>query len=204
MGLAVNDVVQLTYQGIYANQQIRYVTHWRVSTAGSSTTAELDLDAMAANFSLPTNTVTGLLQGCHVEDFQFTAVSAQRVWPLRTVRMNVLSSFPGSIIEPGLPPNTAVVLTKRTLTPGRQGLGSIHLTGVPVSAVQNGVVISPTPYTNLAASMAASRSIPAVTMTVEPGLWNPTFPPNFFSRMFDAFLQTTVRTMRRRTVQLGI
>lgn len=204
MGLAVNDVVALTYQGTFAGQQIRYTLHWRVSTAGSSTTPELDLLAMATNFSLTGNTLTGLLQACHVDSFNFDAVSAQRVYPTRTIRMNVLSSFPGVVAETGLPPNVAVVITKRTLTPGRQGLGSLHLAGVSQTWVTDGEVTTITDYNALAAQMASSATIPAVSMTVEPGLFNPILAPGHFSRMFDAFLQLTTRTMRRRTVRIGI
>lgn len=205
MGLAVGDVVALTYEGTYDGQQIRYALHYRVAVAGSSTTPELDLDAMAANFSNPaTNTMTGLLQGLHVSNFNFDAVLAQRVWPVRTIGMRVLSSFPGTIAQPGLPVNTAAVITKRTLTPGRMGLGSLHLSGQDSTNVSFSEWTSLTLYTAFAAQLIASRTIPAVTMTVEPGLFNPTFPPTFFSRLFDAPAQPTLRVMRRRTVRVGI
>lgn len=207
MGLAIGDVCSLTYESSYAGQQIRYVLHYRVTIAGSSVSPELDLDAMAANFAAPgSNTLTGALQGLHVADFNFDAVSAQRVWPTRTIRMTTLSSFPGILIEAGLPPNTAAVVTKRSLTPGRMGLGSLHLSGVPVSYVTNGEIDAGSipNYATLLAQLFASRTVPAVTMSIEPGMFNPTFPPAFFSRMFDTILQTTIRVMRRRTVRLGI
>lgn len=205
MGLAVGDVVALTYQATYANQQVRYALHYRVSTAGSSTTPELDLDAMAANFaSTIGNTLTSTLQAAHIPDFNFDAVSAQRIFPVRTIRMNVLSSFPGTNVDSGLPPNTAAVITKRTLTPGRQGLGSLHLSGTGQSNAVNGEWTSLTIYQNVATQLIATRTIPAVTMTVEPGLSNPVFPPQFFSRLFDCVPQRTIRVMRRRTVRVGI
>lgn len=205
MGLAVGDVVALTYEGTFDSQQIRYALHYRVAVAGSSTTPELDLDAMAANFSSPgTNSMTNALQAVHVDSFNFDAVLAQRVWPVRTIGMRVLSSFPGLIGQPGLPANAAAVITKRTLTPGRMGLGSLHLTGIDTANVALSEITTLTGYTALATLLIASRTVPAVTMTVEPGLFNPSFPPTFFSRLFDAPVQKTVRVMRRRTVRLGI
>jgi hypothetical protein len=43
-----------------------------------------------------------------------------------------------------------------------------------------------------------------VGMSIEPGLYNPTLTPGFFSRLFDTTVQDTVRVMRRRTVRVGI
>lgn len=205
MGLSVGDVVALTYEGTYDGQQIRYVLHYRVSTAGSSTTPELDLDAMSANFSNPTsNTLTGMLRANHVNAFNFDAVVAQRVFPTRTIAMRTLSSFPGTIGQPGLPANVAAVITKRTLTPGRRGLGSIHLSGQDAGAVTNSEWTSLVNLTSLADQLLLTRTIPAVTMSVEPGLFNPTILPQAFSRLFDCPVQPTVRVMRRRTVRVGI
>lgn len=207
MGLAVGDVCAVTYHGTYCGQQIRYVLHYRVTVAGSSVSPELDLDAMAANFAAPgSNTLTGTLQALHLTSFNFDAVSAQRVWPTRTIRMTTLSSFPGTITGSDTAPNTSVVVTKRTLTPGRMGLGSIHLSGVDNNSIvsgeiDTGVIAS---YTTFLAAVIAGRTVPAVTMSIEPGLFNPSFPPSFFSRLFDCILQTTIRVMRRRTVRLGI
>lgn len=205
MGLVVNDIVALTYEATYAGQQIRYNLHYRVTVAGSSTTPELDLQAMADNFAANgTNTLTAALQACHVDTFNFDAVTAQRVYPARTIRLIKLASFPGSINQTGLPPNLAVVITKRTLTPGRMGIGSLHLSGVDINAITDGNVTTLTNYSALLPLLAAGRTVSAVTMSIEPGLFNPTFPATFFSRIFDCQTQITSRTMRRRTVRVGI
>lgn len=204
MGLVANDIIALTYEATYAAQQIRYAFHYRVTTPGSSTTPELDLLAMATNFSTPGNTFTSALQAVHVNTFNFDAVSAQRVYPIRTIRMQKLNSFPGGVVNDGLPPNVAVVVTKRTLTPGRPGIGSLHLSGTPDNVIVSGEVTNLTPYTLVGTEMIAARTVTAVAMGIEPGLFNPTGPPSFFSRLFDAIAQRTSRVMRRRTVRVGI
>jgi len=205
MGLAVGDVVALTYGATYASQQIRYNLHYQVTVAGSSTSPELDLQAMADNFAAPgTNTLTAALQACHTDDFNFDFVSAQRVSPNRTIRLVKLASFPGTIATAGLPPNVAITITKRTLTAGRRGIGSLHLTGVDPAVVALGEIVTLTTYAALLPLLTAGRSVGAVTMSVDPGLFNPTRPPTYFSRLFDAAIQTTTRVMRRRTVRVGI
>lgn len=205
MGLNAGDVVALTYESTYDGQQIRYALHYRVTIPGSSVSPELDLDAMAQNFSSPgANTMTSVLQAAHVDAFNFDAVVAQRVWPSRTIGMRSLSSFPGLIAQPGLPANVSAVVTKRTLTPGRMGLGSLHLSGQDSTNTTLSEWTLLNTSNNVAAQMLNSRVITGIALTVEPGLFNATFPPTFFSRLFDTIPQKTIRVMRRRTVRLGI
>ena len=159
---------------------------------------------MATNFSTPGNTLTLALQNAHVNAFNFDAVTAQRVYPVRTIRMQKLNSFAGGIMNDGTPPNVAAVITKRTLTPGRQGLGSLHLTAVVFTNITDGEISNLITYQTVATELISARVVTAVAMGIEPGLFNPTGPPTFFSRLFDAIAQKTTRTMRRRTVRVGI
>lgn len=205
MGLAIGDIVALTYGSTFDGDQIRYTLHYRVTVAGSSTTAELDLQAMADNFANnATNTLTAALQAVTESAFNFDFVSAQRVWPARTIRLIKLSSFPGTVADTPMPTNVSIVITKRTLTPGRMGIGSLHLSGIPAGAVTSSQVANPATYSTLLTLLADGRTVPAVTMSIEPGLFNPTRPATFFSRLFDCQLQTTTRVMRRRTLRVGI
>lgn len=207
MGLNVGDVISITYESTYAGQQIRYVLHYQVTVAGSSTTPELDLQAAADNFANnTTNALTAALQARHSDAFNFDAVSAQRVSPNRTIRLVKLSSFPGLINGDPYTPNASIVMTKRTLTPGRRGIGSLHQSGLDAGSIVNGELTGGTvaAYSTLLTELATGRSVGAVTMSLDPGLFNPTRPPTYFSRIFDVILQTEVRVMRRRTVRVGI
>jgi len=207
MGLAVGDIVAITYGATADAQQIRYNLHYKVTTAGSSTTPELDLQAFADNMAGGANALLVALRDVHADtQFNFDFCSAQRVWPTRTIRLVKLFSQSGTVPVPPFPPNLSVVISKRTLTPGRMGLGSLHLSGVPQSFITAGEVDAGhvPDYNPLISELSAARTISAVTMSVEPGLFNPSFPPTFFSRLFDCQLQITSRVMRRRTLRVGI
>lgn len=207
MGLAAGDVVAVTYEGEYCNQQIRYCLHYACNNPGTSTTPELDLAAIANFFA--NNTVCQVtieLQKVHTAGFAFNGASAQRVSPNRTVNVRKLLSFPGTLAQVGMPPNAGFTITKRTLTAGRRGMGSLHLTAMGQNNVLNGEVdpaAMPT-FNNLVIALAAAQTVSAVGLSLQPGLFNPTRPPTYFSPMFDCILQQTTRTMRRRTVRVGI
>lgn len=207
MGLAANDIVSLTYLGEFNAQQIRYCLHYRVTTPGNSTSAEGDLRAMADFFNTTTNPLTNAIQMCHSsQGFFFHGVATQRVFPSRTINVISPGSIPGASNLPPMPPNVSIVMTKRTHTPGRAGIGSLHLSAVPIAWIIKGEVDGAQEeiFLTLATELAASQVITGISMSIEPGLYhrnNPTVP---FSRLFDAQLQTTSRVMRRRTVHVGI
>lgn len=207
MGLVVGDLVAVTYKSTYAAQQIRYNLHYRVTTAGSSSSAEADLVAIATYFgSTLTNPVTMALAALHVPDFNFDSVTAQRVYPSRTISMETFSSHPGTLAGIPAPPNVAIVLTKRTLTAGRQGIGSLHLSGVNMNSIIDGE-INPAivaDYNPLKSALLDALTVTSIGCVIEPVLWNPGNPPTFFSRLFDILVQSTTRVMRRRTVRVGI
>lgn len=207
MGLAVGDVIALTYKSTYQSQQIRYVLHWRVTVPGTSTTPEADLDAMAANFiNAGVNTLLDSLLNVHVAGFVFNSAEAQRVSPTRTISMESATDSPGTVVGTESPANTAVVITKRTLTAGRRGIGSLHLSGFDSTSQTNGILVAPllALYQTVSTEVLNARTVTAVGMSIEPGLFNPGMGPSFFSRLFDTNVQDTIRVMRRRTVRVGI
>jgi len=205
MGLVAGDVISVTYNGEYANQQIRNVLHYRAANNGSSATPEGDLLAIAQDFANPlTNPLTTALQDALVDAFAWTGITTQRVSPTRTIQMTHASSWPGAVAGAGLPPNVAAVITKRTQTPGRKGVGSLHLTGIDAALVTDGVITNLMTFDGVATEMLAARTVAAITCTLDPVIYNPTLPPFFSARLFDTFSQDTIRVMRRRTVRVGI
>jgi len=184
MGLVTGDVVAITYNGEYAGQQIRNVLHYRAANNGTSVTPEGDLLAIAQDFAAPgTNPITTALQNCAVTDMAWTGVTAQRVFPTRTIAMTQANSWPGGIAATGMPPNTAAVITKRTNQPGRRGVGSIHITAIDQTNIVNGVLTSLLTFDDLATEMLASYVVAAITLTLDPGLYNPGLAPFNFTRL---------------------
>jgi len=205
MGLVANDIIAVTYKGAYDAQQIRSILHYRCLTPGTSSTPESDLLAVAQDFaSSVINPLTSKMLDCQVSTMFWEGVSAQRVYPQRTIAMTHATNFSGIVGGDGLPANSAIVLTKRTTTAGRMGTGSLHVPAVPSMWIVKSENSNMAPYQALADQMLPQYTVTAIGLTIDPGLFNPTRPPSFFSKLFDVFPNKQVRTMRRRTVGRGI
>jgi hypothetical protein len=207
MGLVANDIVAVTYESLYCDQQIRYCLHYKVTAPGNSTNPESDLDAIAHHFgSTVLCPLTGHIFAVSTPEIGTTGVTAQRVYPQRTIMMRYSVSIPGSHAGQGMPPNTAAVVTKRTLTPGRMGRGSLHLTAIPFDMNDRGVIApgNRVEFNPILDDLVKAQVVSAIQCTLEPGLFNPTHPPTFWSRLFDCDLMDTLRVMRRRTVRVGV
>lgn len=205
MGLVVNDIIAVTFKGEYDGQQIRNTFHYRCLTPGSSATAESDLLAVANDFaSSVVNPLTSKMLDCQVSTMNWNGVTAQRVYPTRSIGMTHAAVFHGPVGGDGMPANSAIVLTKRTTTAGRMGTGSLHMTAIPSMWIVKSENSNMAPYQALADQMLPQYTVTAVTLTLDPGLFNPSRPPTFFSKLFDVFPNKEVRTMRRRTVGRGI
>jgi len=207
MGLAIGDVIGTTYTGKVDGQQIRYNLHWQTTTAGSSSSPEQDLAAISQFMTDQVgNALFAGLLAVTSANLEYTGCQCFRVHPSKTVVVDSPVSIFGSIVLADLPANVAVVITKRTLTPGRRGRGSIHLSGVPAPWIVNSEIGEDgvNPYNELANQMTEARTVAAVNLTMRPGVYNPGMLPVPFSPLFDARVETTSRTMRRRTVRVGI
>lgn len=207
MGLKLGDIVNCTYRGTYEGQEIRYVLHYRCTTNGTGATPESDLYAVSGFMVDPVQfPLFGALLDCHASDFHFKGCATSVVAPVKTTVMMGAVDLLGEIMDPCFPPNVAMVITKRTLQQGRRGRGSIHLSGCPISSVLNGEITpaGTTLYQAVANAMITAFTVPQISLTLEPGLYHPTLITAPFSRLFDARVETTSRTMRRRTVRVGI
>lgn len=207
MGLQINDLVQVTYNATFEGQQIRYVLHYRCMTNGNGSIPEVDLNTMSSFFvDQAACPLFAAMLDCHVADFHFTGAACTRVWPVKTTTMMNPVDIVGEVIDTGMPPNVSVVITKRTLQQGRRGRGSLHLSGVPIPWTLNGeiVVASAGPWNALAEQLYSVLTPSPPSLNIEPVLYHPTLITNPWSKLFNARLETTTRTMRRRTVRVGI
>lgn len=207
MGLAVGDVINTTYTAVQSGQQVRYVLHWAAATAGTSSSPEGDLEAVSQFMTDPAaNPLFEAIRLASTADITFTGCMCSRVWPTKTVIMNHAVSIVGGAVIAEMPPNVSVVITKRTLRPGRRGRGSLHMAAVGAPWINNGEVVGDglTLYGDVVNELISARTIAAVSLTITPGLYNPGVVPDPFKQLFDARLETTSRTMRRRTVRVGI
>jgi len=151
-----------------------------------------------------TNQMTSKMQDCCAGSMHWYATSAQRVYPNRTIAMAHTASWSGVAPGDSAPANVSAVITKRTTVAGRMGTGSVHLCAVPISWIVESQIVNMAPFVAFAASLLPMHTVSSVQLNLDPGLFNPTHPPSFFGKLFDAVANPEARTMRRRTVGRGI
>jgi len=207
MSLAVSDVIQVSLRGSLFNQRILTVLHYSVAVAGSGT----DYDQLSI---LTSNLVTGggsadpvpQILAAQAPEYTLEEIRAQRVYPTRTVYAFTGDGRSGTYATGAETTNIAASFEKRTLTPGRMGLGRLQLAGIPTAAMNNGELTAgylAAEASNVAQAllMGITTSGPVVTYT--PCLYNPTGPIFKFSPLFSVVPMTSLRVMRRRTLRVG-
>lgn len=203
-----NDVFQITLRMIYNEQVLLNVFHMRPTEITNNEYAAwcTDLaDELAAEFG-GTGKFVPWLDNTSA-NVLFDEWRVQRIHPVRDVYFQSAITLNGVLAAgPGETPNIALSVTKRTLTPGRTGVGRTQLAGWEPGAIDAGVYSAG----SLTAAFAAMdwQLLDFVTQAGNGGTWglyNPgstETPP--FSRITSVIPQDTVRTMHRRTVRLGI
>jgi hypothetical protein len=209
MPLAVDDVLQITYECRLASQVILSVLHARVDTAPSgSPTTEAALQDLADKCA--DETAMDFLAkyiAATVTDFTFVRVLVQRVKPTRSIYFESPIAETGVIGAANYAADSAISFKKRTTTVGRKGIGRMQLAGFGVNQITSGVVDSGFiggVGGDLAAAMAGTFT---GGIAYPSGVYRWCLPAGGADHAFDIFdvvVQDTARTMHRRTVGLGI
>lgn len=205
--LAVNDVVQVVLNYRQDEQQLLMVLHYRVQSLGTSASAELQLDSIAAQFadtSTP-GTMAAVVKAALSNEVFLATVQAQKVKPFRTIYARREIADFGDIVEPAAPVNSAMSIEKQSLKVGRKGVGRVQLAGIPKiyvdSSIDGAYIVGPA--SSFIAWLTTSQSI-----TTEGGMnLVPCLPAGGADTdydLWDAIPQTSTRTMHRRTLGLGI
>jgi len=207
MALAVGDVIQVSLRGTLYGQRILNVLHYSVAVAGSGTDYD-QLSILTSNLVTGGGSVDPLVDflAAIAPQYQLVEVRAQRVYPLRTIYAYTIDGRFGTYATGTETTNIAASLEKRTLTPGRMGIGRLQLAGIPTAAMDNGELAAAykaTEMSNLAQKLLLSITTSSPVVTYTPCLFNPTAPVNKFSPLFSIVIQDSLRTMRRRTVRVG-
>jgi hypothetical protein len=207
MALALGDVIQVSLRGTLYGQRILNVLHYSVAVAGSGTDFD-QIDILTSNLVTGGGSVDPLVPFLNAiaPQYQLEEVRAQRVYPTRTIYAYTIDGRFGTYATGTETTNIAASLEKRTLTPGRMGIGRIQIAGVPTAAMDNGecsAAYKATELTDLAQALLLSITTSGPVVTYTPCLFNPTSPGAKFSPLFSIVVKDTLRTMRRRTVRLG-
>lgn len=206
--LAVDDVIQFVIGYRVASQELRAVLHYRVQTAGSGVSAEGQLETIAAFLTgaTPTNwpLLTAMKAGTTTGTF-WDFLQVQRVKPTRTIYARSEINDFGTIEDTPAPSICAVSIEKRSLKPGRKGIGRLQLGGLPSAEVSS--VISDEWVSGF--GNAIRDALPdSVAITTEGSMsLKPCLPAGGIDHdydLWDALVKDTTRSMHRRTLGLGI
>lgn len=209
MPLAANDVIELSFRGSLFGQRILNVMHYYVAAPGTGT-PEQQLLALVSDIQAGTGSVAGLKShflDCIAIQYTLDSIRAQRVYPTRTVYQQVLSGDVGQWTTSDCQEsNIAASILKRTLTPGRMGLGRMQMAGLATDAALQGM-LNPAnqavPLAVWAADMLLNYVTSAPAVTFSPCLYNPTGAGLRFSPLVATVVEDTLRVMRRRTLRVG-
>src|SRR5437868_5468897 len=131
--IAVNNVIRLTFFQSLFSQRLLTVLHLRCKTAPTTgTSSEQTLLNIATRFSDETHPLIAAWKGVVSSNLTFLECRAQRVWPSRTVYQKSLMVFEGTA-APASTANVAASIEKRTLLPGRHGIGRVQMGGLDSS-----------------------------------------------------------------------
>ena len=133
--MAVNDIYEVRIEGLAPSaERWNNVLHYRLAVEVENDlfeTSEVIGAAVLAQFIANFQTLFG--SGTFI-----TSSRATRVYPTPGIPAvtPVVGQIEGTVQSDSLPPDVALVCTKRSKTPGKSGRGRMYLTGLPESVVQ--------------------------------------------------------------------
>lgn len=199
------SILEFTIRGSANGQTTLSLFHYRYTGSGDYPNAGTALSSWINGY-LTNATPIGqaMWLGAMSQQWVQEGIGAQWIYPLRYSRLFLpTAATVGAVAQPMLPQNVSLAITKRTDLAGRRGTGTLHLPGVPVTFVSNGLVTA-----------AAVGGVSDITDNIEQAYIYSAreFEPVLLHRaagnlspvITGGELQSTSRTMRRRTVRVGI
>jgi hypothetical protein len=189
----VNDVYRITMLGkmLQNGEPILNTFYYRISIAGAGD----EKLALATAFQ-PGGAPYAALLGMLPTNYSCTLLAVQPVKPVGTVEYIAPTVTIGSIAGQWSPSQVAMIVTRRTATPGKKGRGRIFVGPVPISQIAAG------DNDTVTAGYASSLNTPLVA-AISNGGW--TFVPVLWSRKFQISYDLTagsgnvvLRTRRSR------
>lgn len=200
----VGDIVRVTIVGSLFQQTIMTVLDYKV-TVSSLDTIRVVANALDAQFDAA-NDLYDSYRAVTPPEYTHTFTWIQTIRPVRYTKSIFAVDSPGTNATPTKVSNVAAVITKRSESATRRGLGSVHMPIAPTAGgVTNGQIVAPmkTLLNTLGDKIVLDRTVLAGLTTMVPVIVNSAFafPPIEYK---DYITQATSRVMRRRTVGLGI
>jgi len=202
----VGSILEFTVVGELAGQTIMSVFHYRVKTASTKLTPQLEQDAFILDvWGLGAGDFRAEYNACLPGNYSSKFVRAQFIWPARQRASQDVTADTGA--RGGAPmPNVAAVITKKTSLAGRSQIGSLHIpTGSDEDIVEGELVIGfKTDLEVLATNLVGDKVVIDGGGVYTNVIYHREEPVDPWDDITDTVVQSTSRVMRRRTKGLGI
>lgn len=216
MAYEVNTILEQQIHYTANNQQCINVVHWVPNQPGIGPIQDLVLSFLGLQALNNAGTFPHDMAALMSNEVDIHTVTMQVIYPTRYVKLSVDVVIPGANAFTCNAQNLAAVFTKRGVQANKQNVGSFHLGGIPnnmsVFGELNKVNYS-VPLGVMADTLAAQFADAGAGVTYTPVIANRTTvivdgkPHTRITNwkvINEAFVQPQTRTMRRRTVGLGI
>jgi hypothetical protein len=167
--MAVNDVHRLTVVGAIAGEPVLNTFHFREDVVGVGSLANALVNGFFTNVNIPWNAWAS-------SAWSANSIIYQGVRPVTPTQV-FAAALAGTIVQPTIPTQCAIILTRKTIVPGKRGRGRIFLGGAPQTGVVNDSMT--VAQHNLTVTLAA-----AIFAAVVQGGW--TFTPALWSRKYQS------------------
>lgn len=202
--LQPNSIVQLTFEGLHDGQRTITV----MSYINDTLTPVADGQAQVASFLSSVMGVGGLYesyQACCSVDVKNIRAYGQVIELNRYAYIQAMGDGgDGAALGACMPANTAQVVTRRGELADRRNISTLHLPGVPISAVADSFLTDP--QIAILQSFVDVSLLPIITVggaELNPCAFRRADPVGS-RHLTMGFVQNTVRILRRRTVGVGV
>lgn len=209
MAHPIGSIVEVIIEWNILNQRCMSVLHYKVTADSSIVDPVGEAIDVANTVSSPGGIMDAILD-CMSANTGSTKVSAQFIRGAggqRFAKATVTAINPGVRAASCTVSNIAAVITKRTIYSGRWAVGSLHIPGLSPGTYDNGKITDASMLGDL--NDVAAELLNPITGNVGAGVYSPVVLHKAgvhggSTDLLSTEVQTTVRTMRRRTVGLGI
>lgn len=195
----------VTFYGSCFGQNILNTFVYHLKTLGTLDTHTVAEDTLHEILIQPNGLMERFINAS-VPSYILHAIKIQCIYPTRLAPATFPKTELGGYITDTESANLAGVITRRGDLANRSNVGSLHIVApMGVAGVVNGQVTAEwkTALDLLAEQVEQVYNEIVFNSTWEPVLFNKN-APSVVTKVTDAFPQITARTMRRRTVGLGI
>lgn len=210
--LTVGDVIELTMEQTLYEQTCLLVRHYEVASTNSMLSFIDECNELIDWCKTPDGLGTKMLTA-QCQDVQCQRITAQVVFPGRTVRVSQNWQTQGALAVDCMPSNMAAVITlrtdKATVRGAHAGLGQVggvHLCGIPRDQVDGDRLLEATwfdDFANIGQTLIGAIALPGGTVLDPVILHRPGSLPRT-DYIHTAVPKRDIRVMRRRTLRVGV